>query len=92
MDPKEILRAQFMEIVDNQLKSNNPPITRVTLKRLQDEGYIEADAKNLIAACVGATVFEVMKKNQPFDEQAYEAMLNRLPELPGREIDQINSN
>ncbi len=82
MDPKEILRAQFMEVVNNQLKANNPPITGTTLKRLQKEGYTEEDAKQLIASCVGATMFEVMKTNKPFDEKNYEAMLNRLPELP----------
>lgn len=82
MDPREILRAQFMEVVDNQLKANDPAITTITLERLQKEGYSKEDAKQMLAACVGATMFEVMKTNKPFDEKNYEAMLNRLPELP----------
>ncbi|GJM34650.1 MAG: hypothetical protein DHS20C18_36510 [Saprospiraceae bacterium] len=82
MDPKEILRKQFLKVVNNQLRDNEPPITAITLDRLIQEGYKEADAKQLIAVCVGATFFDVVNKNEAFDLIRYEALLKKLPQLP----------
>lgn len=82
MDPRDILRQQFLETVENQLRDNDPPETRRTLQRLMADGYSEAAAKDLIAACVSAEIFTVMKENRPYDEKRYVGWLDRLPELP----------
>ncbi|MCB0578644.1 MAG: hypothetical protein KDD10_04975 [Phaeodactylibacter sp.] len=82
MKPNEILKQQFLEIVDNQLDSNDPPETRQTLERLKKEGYSDADARLLIAQCVAAEMFNVMKHNEPYNSKRYVSNLNALPEPP----------
>lgn len=82
MDPKKILREQFLHVVDNQLKAGDPPETAETLERLQSEGYSEYQAKELISACVAAEMMAVMESNRPFDQERFVAALKRLPELP----------
>ncbi|PHN07152.1 hypothetical protein [Flavilitoribacter nigricans] len=82
MDPKKILRQQFMETVGKQLRDGDPPETAVTLKRLQEEGYSEQQARELISACVAAEMFTVMETNAPFNRQSFVARLKKLPQLP----------
>ena len=42
------LQAAFMEIVDNQIRDNEPPETHETLYRLQALGLSEPEAKRYI--------------------------------------------
>lgn len=75
-------RAMMIEVVDNQLKMNNPPETRKTLDRLNKEGYSEEEAKELIACAVVSEMYDILKSNKPFNLQRYVACLDRLPQLP----------
>ena len=59
------LKATILEVVDNQLRANDPPETRSTLDRLIAEGYSEEDAKKLIACAITSEIFEVMKYSKP---------------------------
>lgn len=76
------LKATFLQIVDNQLKANDPPETRQTLDRLIAQGISREDAKIYIAQAVCLEVFNVMKHNQPSDQARYLRNLQRLPEEP----------
>lgn len=82
MTNKNILRDQFLEVVENQLKTNDPPETKSTLDRLLKEGFKERVAKELIATCVATEMYEVISNNAPFDEKSYIENLHRLPDLP----------
>lgn len=82
MDPKKILRQQFMETVDKQLRDGDPPETASTLKRLQDEGYTEQQARELISACIASEMMVVMVSNKPFNRDRFVALLEQLPVLP----------
>ncbi len=82
MDPKKILRQQFLDTVENQLRDADPPQTAATLKRLIKEGFREQEAKELISACVAAEMMAVMETNKPFDRRRYIAWLDQLPKLP----------
>ncbi len=82
MESKEILRKQFLEIVNNQIKSNNPPETNQTLKRLKAMGYNDKDARILIGQCVVVEIFDVLKHRKPFDEKRYIKNLRNLPKEP----------
>jgi len=82
MSNKNIVRDQFLEVVENQLRDNQPPETRATLERLTKEGFKERVAKELIATCVATEMYEVISSNMPFDEKRYIENLHRLPELP----------
>lgn len=76
------LKAIIIEVVDNQLRANDPPETRSTLGRLIAEGHSENDAKELIACVVTSEIFGVMKNKEEFNHQRYVDALNKLPQLP----------
>jgi len=82
MSHNNLLIQQFLKTVDNQLRDNDPPETRQTLDRLQQEGYAERDAKLLIAQCVAAEMMAVMQSNEPFNEVRYVKWLHQLPKSP----------
>lgn len=82
MENFDLIRQQFLEVVDNQLKTGNPKETRQTLQRLQGLGYSELEAKSLIAQCVAAEMYEVFQSNEPYNEKRYIATLHGLPDSP----------
>jgi len=76
------LKASFLEVVDNQLKANDPQETRQTLDRLIAQGISQEDAKIYIAQAVCVEVFNILKHNQPSDQARYLRNLQRLPKEP----------
>lgn len=83
MEENPYLKSAILEVVDNQLKANDPPETRKTLKRLTSEGHSEDEAKRLIACVVTAEIFDVLKKQKPFNLKRFVKALNALPKIPG---------
>ena len=79
---KPYLRAAIMEVTENQLRNNDPPQTRQTFRRLIEAGYSEEEAKRLIGCVVSAEIFDVLKKNEPFNPDRFVKALNKLPEMP----------
>ncbi|HEX9788893.1 MAG TPA: hypothetical protein VGB09_12745 [Candidatus Binatia bacterium] len=71
-----------MKVVDNQLRSNDPPQTQQTFKRLIDAGISEKEAKRLIACVVSAEIFDVLKQQQPFNLERFVKALDKLPAMP----------
>ena len=82
MEVNKILHDQFMEIIDNQLKQNDPPETKQTLERLLKAGYSRTDAKKYIGQCVAVEIFNVLKNGEAFNEERYVRNLKNLPEEP----------
>jgi hypothetical protein len=80
-----VLNAAIMKVVDNQLRSNEPPQTGQTLKRLMAIGHSENEAKRLIACVVSAEIFDVLKQQQPFNLERFVKALDKLPTLPWEE-------
>ncbi len=76
------LKAAYLEVVDNQLSSNEPPETKETLDRLVQEGYSEEDAKVLIAQAVCLETYCVLKHREKFNINRYLINLRRLPGKP----------
>jgi hypothetical protein len=70
-DSGEILRATFLEVVENQIRNDDPAATRQTFERLKREGHSSAEAKRLIAGVVAAETFEIAKHKQPSDETRF---------------------
>lgn len=75
-------RATLVEAVENQLRDNTPPITRLTLARLQSEGYSRNDAVHLIVCVLSAEIFEMLEVKRVFDVPHYASLLEALPQLP----------
>ena len=76
------LNAAIMEVVDSQIRNNDPPQTSQTLQRLVADGHSEEEARLLIACVVSAEIFDVLKQQQPFDLNRFVKDLDKLPELP----------
>ena len=76
------LRLAILEVINNQVKDNDPPETKQALDRLQKEGYSREETLKLIGYVVASEVFTVLKENRPYDNEKYISALNALPKLP----------
>ena len=86
--PKEVdsrLREAILQVVEAQLRDNNPPATRETFTRLINEGHSEEEAKKLIGYVVASEVFGVLREGRRYDEDSFTAKLGALPQWPGVE-------
>lgn len=72
------LKKLILEVVDNQLRENNPPVTKESYDKLIDAGYSVSEAKEKIGAIVIEEIYDVMKKNQPYDEKRYTQALRNM--------------
>jgi hypothetical protein len=79
------LRAAIMEVVEKQILGNDPPQTGQTFNRLTEAGLSEEEAKRLIACVVSAEIFDVLKKQEPFNLERFVKALDRLPQMPWAE-------
>lgn len=77
------IKETILEVVDNQLKDNNPPETKQTYERLLNEGHSDSEAKRLIGCVVASEIFDVLKEGKPFNQERFVAALNELPKIPG---------
>ncbi len=78
----ERLRQAILEVIKNQIKKNDPPETKQTLIRLQENGFSEEEALKLIGYVVASEVFTVLKDNRKYDREKYVSALKALPKLP----------
>ena len=76
------LQRAIFEVINNQIRSNDPPETRETFDRLVREGHSKTQARKLIGCAVVVEIYDVMKHSKPFDRERFLTNLKRLPELP----------
>jgi len=76
------LRDEIFKVIENQIKSNTPPETKLTYERLLSLGYNEFEAKQLIGQCIAVEIFDVIKHEKPFNETRYSNNLKNLPKKP----------
>jgi hypothetical protein len=76
--PNLRLKRILLGIVDNQLRNNDPPITRETFERLQAEGYDAKQAKEKIAAVLAEEIYNILATQKPHDDARYEQQLRAL--------------
>jgi hypothetical protein len=76
------LRDQIFEVITNQIKSDDPPETKITYDRLIALGYSEFETKQLIGQCIALEMFSVIKEQQPFNEARYIRNLKQLTKEP----------
>jgi hypothetical protein len=79
-DFNPVLQATYLEVVDNQLKANDPPETRQTYERLKSQGYNDRDARILVASAIAAETYYIMRDGTPFNQERFLRNLNRLPD------------
>ena len=76
------LKLAVMEVVENQLETNEPPETRLTLKRLTEQDISEEDAKLLIAQAVTVEIYNILKNKEEFNRERFVKNLKHLPKEP----------
>jgi hypothetical protein len=76
------LEAAFMEVVENQLRDNDPPETRETFDRLLAGGHTRKAAKMLIGQATAIEVYAILKTQKPFNRTRFIRNLKALPEGP----------
>ena len=79
----EVLRA-LKEALREQIETNDPPETALTLARLQREGIAEDVAWRWLSAALLQEMSVMVRDNRPFHRDSYVAALNRLPHLADR--------
>jgi len=84
---KKRRRRMILEVVENQIRDNDPPETRQTLRRLIKEGFSREGAVELIFAVVVNEIYNVFKQEKNFNRKRFVAALRQLPKLPYDEGD-----
>ena len=79
------LGETVIEIIENQLRDNDPPEVKRTLKRLINTGESRDNAMRFIATALSVELFGVLKHNETFNEKRYNKNLKELPILPYEE-------
>ena len=73
------IKPKIIEIVDNQIKINNPTCTKETLERLVNTGLSEKESKELIGIVLIEEMYDILKNQVPFNEERYAKKLAMLP-------------
>ena len=77
-----LVRKTFREVVENQIRDNDPPETRQTYDRLLSKGIPEEEVWPLLSAVVATEMLEIVKDRRAFDRARYVERLMALPKLP----------
>lgn len=72
----------IIEIVENQIRDNQPPKVRETLDRLLTLGICREEAIKYISCALSVEVFGVLKNSEEFNAERYARNLGSLPEMP----------
>lgn len=73
-------KEAILDVVENQLRDNNPPETRETYERLTASGYSDEDTRILIGQVVLHEIFNISKSCKEFNRERFIARLAKLPE------------
>jgi hypothetical protein len=76
------LEGAILEVVDNQIRDNDPPETRQTIDRLVEEGYTADEARRLVSTAVTVEIFLIVRDRLPFNRERFLWNLAHLPREP----------
>jgi hypothetical protein len=69
------LKAAILEVVENQIRHNDPPETRQALERLLGRGYSRTQATEMIGSAVVEEIWAIMHDHKPFERARFAALL-----------------
>ncbi len=81
MDIEKTVRDAYVDTVNSQLESGDPPEARATMDRLVAEGHSRNEAMQLMAAALRIEMGHMLSESKPFDNARYAALLRKLPAL-----------
>ena len=71
----------MIKVIKNQINDNNPPETKQAYFRLLGEGISEQNVYIYLAQALAYEIFDMLKKQRPFDNERYVKLLSQLPHL-----------
>jgi hypothetical protein len=74
--------ASLIEVVENQLRADDPPAVAVTLARLVGAGHERDEAVAQIGAVLMGELNEMLRSGREYDAASYAGKLANLPALP----------
>ena len=77
-----LLGEEMKKVVRNQIKKNDPHETKQTYDRLIKEGFPKEEVMRQLAVVVAAEIYDIMKNEEPFNQERYIKRLNDLPQEP----------
>jgi len=78
MKTNPILKSLVLEVVENQLRDNDPQETKETFDRLVAKGYSEQQAKEMIGNVIAEETWEVFNQKRMFDKEKFVKNLAKL--------------
>ena len=72
------LKAAILEVVENQIRDDDPPETRQTLERLLAAGYSRQQAIEMIGSALVEEIWAKLHDHKPFDRVCFTALLEQL--------------
>lgn len=86
MKQQETIRTIIEDIVERQLRYNQPPETFQAYERLiKDESFTDEEARTLIGRTIQVELFRLMRFAEPFNQKRFIKNLQQLPDLPNVE-------
>lgn len=83
MKQQQTIRAIIENIVERQLRYNQPPETFQAYERLvRDESFTDEEARILIGRTIQVELFRLMRFAEPFNQKRFIKNLEKLPDLP----------
>ncbi|MBK7439774.1 MAG: hypothetical protein IPI77_24255 [Saprospiraceae bacterium] len=82
MKSSNAAREEIFKIINNQIEENDPPIVRITYRRLQNYNFDKDKIMQMIGQCLVMELYDVMKHKKKFNEKRYIENLKALPEKP----------
>ncbi len=73
-----VLHEQIHQVVEQQIKENNPKETKETLERLMRLGYDRHEAIHKIGTVVVEELFDTLKSKERFDRKRFVDRLHGL--------------
>ncbi len=83
-DRKNVRKALF-EVIENQMKMDNPLETKETFNRLRAAGYSRKETMRLLATVLLIELNDMVRDNRLYDEASYVKKLTALPQMPWKE-------
>jgi hypothetical protein len=82
MSTEKTVRDGFLNTVQEQIASGDPPVVRATRDRLVSLGLSEAEAAQMIAIVLRNEMKQMISESRSFDDVRFAGLLAQLPTLP----------
>ena len=82
---RKAAREVLFEIIENQMKADNPPETKVTYHRLTAAGHSRKETMKLLACVLLVELNDMVREKRIYDEASYVKKLKALSRLPWEE-------